>query len=25
VASGTPETIAATEGSYTGHYLRAVL
>jgi excinuclease ABC subunit A len=25
VAAGTPEQIAKTEGSYTGHYLRAVL
>jgi excinuclease ABC subunit A len=23
VAVGTPETVAATEGSYTGYYLRA--
>jgi excinuclease ABC subunit A len=25
VAAGTPETVAAAEGSYTGHYLRGVL
>ena len=25
VVTGTPETVAACEGSYTGHYLRKVL
>jgi len=25
IAQGTPEEVAATEGSYTGQYLRAVL